>query len=82
MSAKLKMMAAYDDQAIWGTGHVERGALNNAKGYRDNGDISGLETAIMSEYLAEWVENNGGDVGFSLEEDGVLYFIDDEGELL
>jgi len=80
---KTKMIAAYDEQAIWGTGHTDSGALNNAREFRDNRDISGLETAPMSQCLAQKVENGGGgDVGFSLESDGILYYIDDDSELI
>ena len=78
---KLKMRAAYDAQAIWGIGHTDIGALQNARDFHDHRDVSECKTAPMSPYLAQCVADNGGDVGFSLEDDGVLYFIDDDGNL-
>lgn len=75
------MFAAYDDQGIWGTGVTPEQALNDAKDFRDNKDISGLKTAFMSEQLADWVKENDGDVGCCLD-GGILKFIDDDGSLL
>jgi len=79
---KLKKIAAYDEQAVWGTGHTDSGALSNAREFRDGRKIIGCKTAEMSPYLAEYVEINGGDVGFTLDETGILCFIDDDGLLI
>jgi hypothetical protein len=73
MARKLPTIAAYDDQAIWGVGHTELDAVNDALEWQtrdDNGD--GLKTAEMTPALAEKVDASGGSVGFYPLKDGRL----------
>ena len=78
----LDLIAAYADTGIYGTADTAEGAIMDAriqKGY----EYGEYETGEMSPYLAVYVELFGGDVGFSDKEgDGILRFIDDEGNLI
>lgn len=75
-----KSIIAYDNSAIYGIKYSASGAIKDAK---ENGaDITNLKTAEASEALARHVNKFGGDVGFSVESDGIAYLITDEGELI
>lgn len=76
--------AAFDDQAIWGTGDTPAAALADARGWLDptrpdevEPMIKAMSTAPMSAALATRVEKSGGNVAVIVR-DGML--ITDEEE--
>lgn len=58
------ILAAYDDQAIWGIGATERAALADAEQYLS--DETDLSIAPMTKALAVKVERSGGNVAFRI----------------
>lgn len=75
MTRTIPTTAAYDDQAIWGVGHTEIDAVNDALEFsaqhaEDNG--ARLLTATMTPELAEMVDTTGGAVAFHILRDGRL----------
>lgn len=67
--------AAYDDQAIWGTGATEDQAREDAAQWVDHenrDDVLHMRVAPMSPALADHVDSAGGNVAFHLDATGVL----------
>lgn len=69
--------AAYDDQAIWGTGSTPEAAVADATQYVNAEDArrlaASVSTAPMDEMLIAYVAIHGGNCAFALGEDGVLH---------
>lgn len=68
--------AAYDDQAIWGTGDTPEAAMADAAQWVNYEDaeklLAGCRTAAMTPELLDMVECHGGSTGFGLLADGIL----------
>lgn len=68
--------AAYDDQAIWGTGDTPEAALTDAARWVNAEDaeklVAGCRTATMTPELEQHVAYYGGNTGFGLLADGIL----------
>lgn len=75
-----KSIIAYDNSGIYGIKYSASGAMKNAKEF--GADTMNLQTAEASKVLASHVRKFGGDVGFSIESDGIAYMITDDGELV
>jgi len=78
---KLKMIAAYTETGIYGTANTAKGAIRDA--YLQKKGKNNYKTGEMSPYLASYVDLYGGDIGFSdRENDGILRYITEEGDLI
>lgn len=70
------MFAAYDDQAIWGTGETAEQAIADCAQWVNAEDadalIESIQTAEMTAELAAEVANRGGNIGFGLLPDGKI----------
>ena len=68
--------AAYDDQAIWGTGDTPEAALDNAMQFANSDDAEALRkscnTAAMTPSCAAKVERLGGGIAFRLLKNGLI----------
>lgn len=68
--------AAYDEQAIWGTGATPEAAIEDAAqwvGVEEAADMRAtLKTAPMSDELASHVASAGGNCSFDLDDNGTL----------
>jgi len=68
--------AAYDDQAIWGTGKTPEEALDNATQFVHECDAEALRevcsTAVMTPACAAKVASHGGDIAFGLLKNGLI----------
>ncbi len=76
------IIAAYDEQAIWGVGTSTEAAVEDAAQWVDAESAAQmrdtLKTAPMSDRLAAHVAAVGGNCAFSLGEDGVLFLATDD----
>ena len=68
--------AAYDDQAIWGTGDTPEAALDDATQFVNADDAEALRescsTAVMTPACAAKVESHGGNIAFGLLKNGLI----------
>ena len=75
------MFAAYDDQAIWGTGETPEQAIADCTQWVDAEDAEALaasvKTAVMTDELAAKVAIRGGNIGFDLLPDGKIGLVID-----
>jgi hypothetical protein len=77
-----QIIAAYDDQTIWGVSTSPEAAIEDAcqwvEAWREDKMRSTLKTAPMSDRLTRHVAAVGGDCRFALGEDGVLFLDTDD----
>jgi hypothetical protein len=73
---EIEMFAAYDDQAIWGTGETPEQAIADCTQWVNAEDAEELaasvKTAVMTDELAALVAVRGGNIGFELLSDGKI----------
>ena len=74
--------AAYDDQAIWGTGETPETALENAGRFVNAEEAAalreGCRTAVMTPACAAKVESQGGNIAFVLLKNGFIAGSDEQ----